>query len=58
MGGRKMAVKKNAKKSSIKLTPEQLKQIAEAFGQSFAKRVRSLEVDQIEGFVRANVKVN
>jgi len=51
-------VKKTPKKVSFKLTPEQLEQIAEAFGEDFASRVKRMDVDQIEGFLRAYVKVN
>jgi len=49
---------KKSSKTTIKLTEEQVKQISKAFGPKFAKRIQGLEVDQIEGFMRANMKVN
>ncbi|AIV78392.1 hypothetical protein X994_2780 [Burkholderia pseudomallei] len=57
-GSAKKAKVVKVKPVKLKLTAEQLKQLENAFGPEFAKRVKALEIEQIAGFLRSNVKVN
>jgi hypothetical protein len=45
-------------KVSIKLTPEQIEKLEEIFGKELAKRVLSINIDKIEGYLSSNVHVN
>ena len=55
-----MATKKTAppKKVKIKLTEEQKKALVEAFGASFVGRLKTIDLEQIEGYVAARGKVS
>jgi hypothetical protein len=47
-----------SKKLKLKLTAEQQKALAEVFGTTFVSRVKTIDLEQIEGYVAATVKVN
>jgi hypothetical protein len=49
---------KPGKHVKIELTEEQKRKIAEVFGEEFAQRIADVRVDQIEGYLLANVVVN
>jgi len=44
--------------TSLQLTDEQRRQIAEIFGDEFAERLQEIKVEKIAGFLRANMQMN
>jgi len=51
-------VKKTPKSIKLDLTPEQIEEVKKAFGEEFGERLKSLEVDQIAGYLRSVMVVN
>ncbi len=46
------------KSIKLKLTDEQKQELAKAFGDDIVKRLDSIDLQQIEGFVKADMVVN
>jgi hypothetical protein len=55
-----MARKKqrSSKKLTLKLTDEQLKALSAAFGPSVVKRLKGIKVEQVAGYVKAEMQAN
>lgn len=55
---KKSPVKAKTKKISLKLNAAQIESLAKVFGPDVAKRVKTVQVEQVVGFLKSDLKVN